>query len=1040
MRCRIQTYQFIEDAWADGVEDWCRAASALVLASGEAWLLTANAGQAAWIKARLLRAGVALVGVRFPDAASLRRLLCARFGVAPPAFGSDALDFLLRLRARKSAAAGDAEADAIARGPGAWRAALQDLDAAGWLGAAPTPGNSALLPADAFPPPLREWLPAMRESGAWWPAIDRELRQRAEAAGAAAADPNLKPLSTLALGWDAGCWAKRDLLLAALLAAAPVSAQAFFPAPRGIGRGEALAQGWIDAIASGLGPATEVRACGASGFVPPFGPLVERLESVEFSPAESDAATDAQPEMLVGLDWSDQLAVSQEWVARWLAETRNDPAARLAVLFPGRGSGSVEFVRALGRAGIAAEDNLGERAEPPLPVQIARALLDYQLDETGVEPLLTLVGLLNDCPGCWIRDPHDFGLPLEPVALRRALADAFVELQHRNARLLAGDRGVARSSSLADPLGRLVAFLERWPEALSWASARARWEETLAAFKLSAAELAPLWSELESLLPADEIVPARAFFDYLRTVISSASSLPRPATERRAFARVFVTTLTGAVGQTWQGALFMDSNEGTWPHPRDENPCLDDRRRAALNARRETDDPNLGHLLTGADRARIEAANFLEVLENCTGPVAFASIRRAPDDVTRDAHPNEWSLRCWVEAASAAERRADRWLERWRRTAVRVHSRPPSLAKREANHLRSVFERRRDPAVPFDEYLFDFTKLAAEEAGKLPLESEDRDGSRRLAWTARQLEAAWHRPASFALETLFEVQSWRDGFGDLARAESAAVGRLTHRWVQRALGGGAEPRPLSADLLATALDAGLRTARLEDEAALLRSLHGSVASRHDAPLRTPEVPPWWRGVFAKTTWAARQCLETLARRVADDPLSAAWFCAYRPFAATVSTSAGPLQLRARPDLLLLDRPEIAGAACRVVDLKTGSAAAAVATTPAHLAGGRGLGQAAELAVVLAGGADPSATCAAVLGPEAVCWEAFTASDLDTPEAREALSALAQLQNGLRFGQRVSSVNAARSPNGGAETLPLACTPLDPAVLAAKAEL
>ena len=72
MRCQVLTYQFLEDAWSGGVERWCRAASDLVLAGGEAWLLTANAGQGGWLKARLLRAGVALAGVRFPDAAALR--------------------------------------------------------------------------------------------------------------------------------------------------------------------------------------------------------------------------------------------------------------------------------------------------------------------------------------------------------------------------------------------------------------------------------------------------------------------------------------------------------------------------------------------------------------------------------------------------------------------------------------------------------------------------------------------------------------------------------------------------------------------------------------------------------------------------------------------------------------------------------------------------------------------------------------------------------------------------------------------------------
>ena len=174
-----------------------------------------------------------------------------------------------------------------------------------------------------------------------------------------------------------------------------------------------------------------------------------------------------------------------------------------------------------------------------------------------------------------------------------------------------------------------MAFLDRWPEALPWAEARQRWEACLRAFKLDAADLLPIWRRTADLVPGEEVVPARAFFEYLHSLIAGMSALPRTVAERRPFARIFVTSLSGAVGQTWDGALFLDCNEGVWPHARAENPCLDDRQRSFLNGRRKVGDPALGHLLTASDRARLELGHFYEVLENCTGAFAFASVRRA---------------------------------------------------------------------------------------------------------------------------------------------------------------------------------------------------------------------------------------------------------------------------------------------------------------------------------------------------------------------------------------------------------------------------
>ena len=426
-------------------------------------------------------------------------------------------------------------------------------------------------------------------------------------------------------------------------------------------------------------------------------------------------------------------------------------------------------------------------------------------------------------------------------------------------------------------------------------------------------------------------------------------------------------------------------------------------------------------LLTAGDRVRLDACRLYATLENAAvdARLAFASVRLEPGDPGREAHPNEWSLRCWIESASAAERAADGWLTRWRGATCRAvpGNRPgKGLGAGEAEHLEEIFGRRRDPERPFDEYGFDFRTLgAAPAAGELAFEP---------AWNARDLAGARERPATFALARIFGVSPAGDGAVP-AKAEAWAVGRLAHRWVRKTLNGGPEPTLLGADRVAHALGQGLERTRRDEENALRRSL-GLAESG--------ELPPWWRSVLAKTGWATRRCLEELAGRVAEDPRGAAYFCMGREWDAAIPTPAGPLRLRGRSDLLLLDQPSLTGAACLVVDVKTGGSGGA--PTIKDAAEGRTLGLAAELFLAVAAGADPARSAVGVLHPEAAGWEGPGVESLESLRAAAtegedggALVTLAGSQRGLRFGQ------------GAEETgLPLAMTSIPARVLAAKGRL
>ena len=295
-------------------------------------------------------------------------------------------------------------------------------------------------------------------------------------------------------------------------------------------------------------------------------------------------------------------------------------------------------------------------------------------------------------------------------------------MQHHSVRVLSEAAGFLRTG-IARPLRDLIVHLGEWPEALPWTDALQRWESCLNGFGLTTEVLEPLWSRLAEL-PIAEPVPSAAFFQYLGGILACGVPAQRAAGATHRFARVVVTTLEGAVGQTWGGVLFLDSNEGAWPIYPPENPFLDDAARRRLNEQRAGADPDAPnrhrhHLLSSSDFAQLEHFRFLEVLENCTGPLAFAGVSRDPAELTKEHLPNEWALRCLVEGghlpAGGGKTAGPLAL---RHAAGRAAAAAPwaSATRRTSN---AVLRRRRDPEAPFDEYFFNFDALGTPD--ELPL-------------------------------------------------------------------------------------------------------------------------------------------------------------------------------------------------------------------------------------------------------------------------------------------------------------------------------
>ena len=1032
----LNRYHLLEDAWQNGVENWCRAASSHVLAGGRAWIVTLSEGHTNWIKRRLLRAGVSLFGTEFLDARSLRQEMGLRAGFHPPIFGRETLELLLRAQAL-TASENEPQAVAVARHPGACLSALDDLTASSWL-------DDCDQLTDILSPSLVDWLPQLDRTGFWLQHLDRSLvkhydpRRRkilARENEVSAVNASLLPsLSVCIFGWDASYWPLLNLLIAATRAAD--SAYLYLPLPRGTA--ENIQQAWLDTIAEILGQ--EFEDCSSSGFESAQSVMTDRLEGTDIF--STVGAPPAEPALLVGADRSDTVNLVRDFAARWLLDNPLPDtgkasaraaaladSARLVILCPCRNASAVAVVRALGAAKIAVEDELGEIPEPALQIQIQRAILDYLLNDTSMDSLLTLVELLNE-HGVR-RTGRDGDLmrrvfPLDPIEVRRALHGAFSDVQHHNARILSKGGAFSRAK-VAGAMRELISHLDHWPEKLPWLEALNRWERCLQGFGLETDALEPLWSQLHKL-PLTEPLPSTAFFQYLSGVLGATPARRSPEGAHR-FARVVVTTLEGAIGQVWGGAVFLDSLEGNWPLYPAENPFLDDAERVRLNARRtesslDGDGQARGHLLTSSELAQLEQFRFLEVLENCTGPLAFAGAVRDPAEPNKELYPNEWALRCLVESRQAASEAAgQRLLDRWRQAVQAVKLTPAKLASAERKHLHSVFTDRRQPERIFDDYFLNFRTLTA--ADELPWSE---------AWSARDLDAAWNRPATFAMGHVFGVEPWRGSSGGSpVRREDATVGRLVHEWVRRAINTAKEPQQLTAEDWRRVSNGGLTRARQETEKHLLAALHREGVPEGPDHL----LPYWWQGVLRKAAWAAERCLETLSE-TAQRPNPSGnglLLCMGKSFEGELPTRDGPLHLRAHCDVLLLDRATLPGATCQFIDIRTGSHAAAPPTA-ANLGDGQGLKLIGLLFLALEEGADPSGIHVGVIHPNGANTSLLDASLKSALEPM--VEALARKQRFLVFGQRGGLV--AGHGTDQSENLPLATTPIDLAVLERKSAL
>ncbi len=764
MPVALRSYAHLEDAWTDGLEAWCRGATDAALTTGaRSWLVCATRGQAAWMKARLLRAGVPLVGLHFLPASTLRRELCLRLGEPLPGSEHEALTLVARSLA--GSVPEDRDCVAIQQQPDEWLRALEDLDAAGWL-------ENAAEFARFVPRPLRPFARRLRnEAVEWLVGVDRRLRERATAAAKRA------DLRVAILGWEASCFGRCDLLAAAI--ATSSSATCFVPLPRFAN--EEVQQGWVHWFSEVF--ATTDYPC-AAWSEPRFATLAGRLEGVDLATTPAEV-----PGLLVGRTWSDQIELVAGTIARWLTDHSTDHDHRLVVVLPTRNATSVALGRRLTEFGIRHENGIGERPEPVWEARLLRALVDYHREGCSAAAFLRLLAVRGEgVSDSW----HEAASDLLPRAFDR--------LQSGLARHLAAD----------PPFAEIVAGLADWQKAENLSIRRDQFVRSIRALRLPTLVvekihrlLDPVWPSLERWFRPDELVAGAQWLEFINEALNAIPTAQAGGAANARHARVVLATLVDAATQTWQAVILADANDEVWPFPVVENPFLVDQVRRALNARRKPGQPLL---LTASDRAGIDETCFLALLENCDGPFWFAASGALAESPHRTAHPNEWALRSLIETSPSA---LDTWNAARRRTL-----RPTALLSNdEASHLVAVRNSRHDPRVPFDDYFLRFGPLA-------------NPPKALRSFAARTLETLMATPAELAYKLVFAATSQRDAESLFTREERKIIGTIAHRWMHRLLApdGDFEQR-LNKSLLHAALLQGIAAQRIISERELSRQLH-----------------------------------------------------------------------------------------------------------------------------------------------------------------------------------------------------------------------
>jgi hypothetical protein len=675
-----------------------------------------------------------------------------------------------------------------------------------------------------------------------------------------------------------------------------------------------------------------------------------------------EGSSHGNAEIIVGRSRSDEM----ERVAERIEGLLREGAENISVIFPKADSAHAHLVRILDEKGVAFADLIGSAGTPPEDTQVQRSLVDFYERGCRMEELLALWPLLCALNLARIS-------PEKARSVCQRLFDdhpvhgieAHLDRMEKDGD---GDRlEVAR-------VGRLI--LPSWPAKLTLADALARFETARDGLAASAPSG---WPELrEFARRAPELLPAAAILEAIRAFLPEKGPV-EGAPPRSGFAHVTLTTVRRAAGVAWSHAILVESNAGVWPSRRESSCWLDDESRRELNARGRF---SLG-LATADDRANLERGLWSAVARDTRQRVIFSASFHDEEDPERSLEPNPWLERVmWSKGLLSADS-AGR--ESFGALAPRVEarSRSPGLT----GPWLAIWNRRRDPAAPFDEYFF------ANPGGHPP---------GRIS--AGQIERGIRDPVRLWFDEVLRIR--RVEWAPFRRDRAKMVGTAVHRILAIALRGAPHEGAFSA--MPTRREA---ENRLAAELAALRA-------------RWP-TDRYWESLHLDVSGAASELLG-LVFMLPSAPFAATEL--RLPDSATIEAgAAGPWAISGRPDLVLSDRPGLEGARVAVVDYKTGGDAKLSGRTMAST------GASLQLGVYLEAARSLGAT-----GSVVMLKPGKAPSMIEMDALADAVSKLRVLGQHLSTG-----VYGALTPDRDEYTVifewPLACAPVGHAILKGKFE-
>ena len=712
--------------------------------------------------------------------------------------------------------------------------------------------------------------------------------------------------------------------------------------------------------------------------------LWEKILGIEATPAESPetllagqavadvwgtgAPVAAVPaEILIGTTRHDEMQL----LAARLEQLLAGGADNVAVVFPLADAAHHQLVHLLAARGLPFNDLVGLVGTPSVDVRLQHALVSFLARGARLEELLALWPLLH-------------ALSFTTLATgeaRDVVGRVFDETQTH---ALAANLTILAASTR--PEWREVTRIARllpppWPDRLPLARALEEFAGLCTRFRQAVPEA---WLALRAYTERDQReFSAAAILTLLATSLRTQGAVT-DAPGRGLFAPLTLTTRRRAAALEWSHLFLVEANAGVWP-AREESVCwLTDEARLAFEAARGRPP---GGLLTAEDRAILERTGYADLARQTSGSVAFTAARYAEDEPELPLAPNAWLERVLLHRPAGAGGGSieQQFAALVRSAPSRSSAAPdPTLA-----HWNAVHRSRRDPSAAFNDWF-----LSADPAAVRP---------ERVA--ARLLERAVSDPAELWFEGVLRVH--RAEWEPLQRARHKALGSLAHRLLAAALRG----RP-AGPVFMERPEPGVALTQLAEALASMRAVWPQDR--------------YWDSFAAELSGIATALLAKVER------MDRARFVGVEVrvpegTALALGGGGGKLTLSGRMDLVLLDRPEWAGAEAEIVDFKTGSDQLLTAVRMAR-------GASLQLGLYLAAARTLGVATARVwlLKPDASEPSGISLGELDA-----ALAApLTQLGRHLTTGH-YGALTPDRTEYSHGFEWPLACPPVPHAVLAEK---